>query len=549
MRPSHLLYLAKVALLFAIYFSTAKLGLMMDAVSGFATLVWPPTGIALAALLLFGYDLWPGIALGAFLVNFSAGAPALAACGIAVGNTLEAVLGAYWLRRFPGFSGTLGRVQDVLGLVVVAALASTMVSATVGVSSLYFAGIVALSTYGSTWIAWWIGDMLGNLVVAPLLLTWGSAPRIQFKTRKIVEAGGVALLLIGIGLAVFGGLFPTAQNGYPLTYMIFPPLIWAALRFGPRGAVSATSAMSVLAIWGTAEGFGPFAEDTLSGSLIFLQLFMGAVAVTVLFMAAVVTERREAEKTAREGEVRISQLYAETKKQAAELERASKMQGDFTAMIVHDLRSPLAVIMGAGTMMADGVMGSVNDEQTKWLGRIAANSRRLMDFVTAFLDLSKIEAGHIELHKEEVDLRGLIDTSIDDYLILARNKNISIASRLDPGLREIHADAWRLEQLLSNLLTNAIKFTPDDGHIEVGAAPDRGANVTLWVKDSGTGIPPQEIGKIFEKYRSANSPSYEGTGLGLVICKMIVEAHRGKIWVESAEGKGTTFFCSLPMSN
>jgi signal transduction histidine kinase len=550
MRSLHRHYLAKVALLCAVYFATAKLGLKLDAVSGFATLVWPPTGIALAALVLSGYRLWPGIALGAFLVNLSTGAAALPACGIAIGNTLEALLGAYWLRRFGGFRGELERIRDVLALILLAAAASTTVSATVGVSTLWLAGIVSPASYAPTWIAWWIGDMLGDLIVAPLLLTWATAATIRLDAKRIAESAGVALLLTGSGLAVFGDLFSTAPTGSPIAYMIFPPLIWAALRFGPRGAITATSAMSILAVWGTAHGLGPFASDLLSESLLLLQIFMGVAAVTILFMAAAVAEREASEKIARKNEEKISQLYEQTKKQAAELEQAGKLQADFTAMIVHDLRSPLSVVMGAATTMGEGLIGAVNIEQKKWLARMAANSRRLMDFVTAFLDLSKIEAGHITLHKEEIDLSRLLERTVDDYEILARNKNISLVNRFDPDVLSIHADAWRIEQLLSNLLSNAIKFTREGGRIEVGAAHGRGATVTLWVKDNGKGISSQEIERIFEKYRSggdAKNPSYEGTGLGLAICKMIVEAHQGRIWVESEENEGTTFFCSLPV--
>lgn len=137
-------YLAKVAILFALYFSTGKLGLMMGAVGGFAPLVWPPTGISLAALLLFGYRLWPGVAVGAFLVNLSSGAPPLVATGIALGNTLEALSGAYLLRRYAGWRNSLDHLRDVLALLVLAALLSTMVSATMGVSSLWLGGVISL---------------------------------------------------------------------------------------------------------------------------------------------------------------------------------------------------------------------------------------------------------------------------------------------------------------------------------------------------------------------------------------------------------------------
>src|SRR5215470_6354333 len=176
-----------------LYFATATFGLSLDAVSGFATAVWPPTGIALAALVLYGYRLWPGIAVGAFLVNFFAGAPVLAAGGMALGNTLEAVLGTVLLTRVVGFRPALDRLQDVLGLVVLAAGVSTLVSATIGVTSGWLVGVIPAALYRQTWHTWWLGNALGDLVVAPLLFVWSGRGRAALPWRWIAEA----LVLLG----------------------------------------------------------------------------------------------------------------------------------------------------------------------------------------------------------------------------------------------------------------------------------------------------------------------------------------------------------------
>jgi signal transduction histidine kinase len=293
-------YVIRVAFLFAIYVSTAKFGLMLDAVSGFATLVWPPAGIALAALLLFGLRLWPGIALGAFLVNLLTGAPVLTAGGMAVGNTLEAMIGAYWLRRTPGFRHSLDRLRDVMGLIVFAAVLSTTVSATIGVSSLWLGGVVARATYAPTWLAWWLGDMLGDLVVASLLLTWGAGPSLRASGRRSVEAGCLACSILVVSLIVFRNLISSESEFYSSPYVIFPLLIWAAIRFGPRGAATATFVVSIIAIWGTAQGYGPFRMEHLSDRLTYLQGFMGIGAVTALVLAAVVAERAQSERKSRE---------------------------------------------------------------------------------------------------------------------------------------------------------------------------------------------------------------------------------------------------------
>jgi two-component sensor histidine kinase len=195
-------YFMHVALLVALYVGTAKLGLSLHAVGGFATAVWPPTGLALVALVLGGSRLWPGIALGAYLVNVWAGAPLLVAAGMALGNTFEALLGAAFLRHVVRFRPALDRLRDVAGLVG-AALLSTLVSATVGVTSGWLGGVIATDVYDEAWRTWWLGDMNGDLVVAALLLTWSTRPKTIVSSRLLLEGAGLLLTVVTLGLLVF----------------------------------------------------------------------------------------------------------------------------------------------------------------------------------------------------------------------------------------------------------------------------------------------------------------------------------------------------------
>ncbi|MGH7370131.1 MAG: MASE1 domain-containing protein, partial [Candidatus Methylomirabilaceae bacterium] len=300
--------LAKAGGLAAIYFGAGKLGLSMAFVQGNVSPVWPPTGIALSALLLFGWRLWPGIALGALLVTASTGVPLATAGGVAVGNTLEALVGAYLLRRLVGFRNSLERLRDVLGLVVVGVGLSTMISASIGVASLSLGGVASWEAYGSVWRVWWLGDAMSDLVVAPVLLAWGTQPRVGRQLRPIVEAGALLGLLVLLTSILFGGLVGTQQGSHILPYMIFPLLIWAALRFGVRGAATATLVVSGIATCGTVWGYGPFAGRALTESLVLLQAFMGVVAVTTLVLAAITSERRRTEEALRESEDRYRDL-------------------------------------------------------------------------------------------------------------------------------------------------------------------------------------------------------------------------------------------------
>jgi PAS domain S-box-containing protein len=285
--------IVRMGVLGVLYVVTAQMGLTLDAVNGFAAAVWPPTGLALVALVLYGPHLWPSVALSAFFVNWWAGAPVLVAGGMALGNTLEALLGSVLLTRVVRFRPALDRLRDVLGLLVLAAGLSPLVSATLGVTSGWLGGVIPAATYGQAWRTWWLGDALGALVVAPLLFVWSGHGRGALPRRRLPEA---LLLLVTVGvlsLAVFGDLLDPIHPHFP--YLVFPPLIWAALRLGPHGAVTTTALVAASAIWGTVQGEGPFARGTLQESLVGLQAFMSVVAVTMLVFAAVVAERQRAE--------------------------------------------------------------------------------------------------------------------------------------------------------------------------------------------------------------------------------------------------------------
>lgn len=244
-------------------------------------------------------------------------------------------------------------------------------------------------------------------------------------------------------------------------------------------------------------------------------------------------------------------LYEETRRQAVELEKANKMQADFTAMIAHDLRSPLMSITGIAEVMLGGMFGGVSDEQKKWVGKILATGRSMITLVSDFLDLSKLEAGYIDVNKEAIDLGKLMAQTVENYLILAQDKKICLISSIDPSIPRVQADSRRLDQVLSNLISNAIKFCSEGGQIEVAASRADATEARISIKDNGAGIPAEEMGQLFTKYRQCSNITRkgQGTGLGLVICKMIVEAHGGKIWVESELSKGSTFTFSLPLTS
>ncbi|HUE30717.1 MAG TPA: MASE1 domain-containing protein [Verrucomicrobiae bacterium] len=277
-----------------IYFAAAKFGLRFAFVAKQVTVVWPPTGIALAALLVLGPRAWPGITLGAFFANYYTEENFWTAGGIAVGNTLEAVGGAWLLRRL-GFRQSLERLRDALVLIVGAAAVSTIVSATIGVTTLCLGDERLWANFWPVWRVWYIGDGMGDLVVAPLLLVWSRAPRRLLDRRRPAETAALLGSAALVTLVVFAGRLGIGLRDYPLHYTVFPFVIWAALRFGQLGTTAVTFVVAGVAIWSTANGLGPFAHGTVHESLVMLQLYMAVIAVTGLLLGAAIAERDAAE--------------------------------------------------------------------------------------------------------------------------------------------------------------------------------------------------------------------------------------------------------------
>jgi len=287
-----------MAALFVGYVASAKLGIELSVAHGVITPVWAPTGIALVALVLYGPSLWPAVALGAVVANATSGASIVDAIFISAGNTLEALVGTYLLRR-AAFRPALGRVRDVFALILLGAVASTMVAATNGVTTLWISGDV--DHYGSSWLLWWIGDGMGDLIVAPLLFVLATRPWHRLDNRTRLE--GVALL--GALTALSAVVFLGGQWRYP--HLLFPVLIWAALRFRQFGAVTSSFVVAAFAVAGAVHGTTPLGNGSATEVVQILEALTGGVAVSLLILGAVLAERAEAETELARAHARLAE--------------------------------------------------------------------------------------------------------------------------------------------------------------------------------------------------------------------------------------------------
>ncbi|MDX2426911.1 MAG: diguanylate cyclase [Cycloclasticus sp.] len=284
----------KGPMLAVIYFLVAKLGLTFTVVTNNITLIWPPSGLALFALLVLGLRFWPWVFFAALAVNATTDIPLLAALTVAIGNTMEAIVAVCLLRKV-GFHRELRSVRDVMLLVLLAAGLSTMLSATVGTYSLAYFEVISWNYFAYAWLSWWMGDAMGVLIFTPLLLSWSLHKEKAYERGRGVEIVVLLLTLMLVTQFVFGNQVFLFDNPKPLAFITFPILIWAAMRFGMLGATSAVLVVAGVALLNIIYGRGIFSQGSSFESLTLLWLYANFLAVTSMVLAASINEREMAQ--------------------------------------------------------------------------------------------------------------------------------------------------------------------------------------------------------------------------------------------------------------
>ena len=313
-RKNHhwLLELGLILIVAAVYFLAAKLGLSLAFLNASVSPVWPPTGVAIAVVFWLGYRAVPGVFLGALLANSLLTNVSFATTsGITIGNTLEAIAAVYLLRRFIGSRLPFNRVIDVLKFLLFAVILSTAISATIGTLSLCLGGAATWSNFGWLWLTWWLGDGVGALVVAPLILTWVERPIERWSGRRWAEGAALLIALWILSATIYTDLFLRSAAGRPWGHVTIPLLLWAAFRFGPRGVATTIATFSAIAIWGTVHGRGGFAVYNANDALLYLQAYVADLAITTLLLAAIISERKHAARNL-SGGLSVTRILAES---------------------------------------------------------------------------------------------------------------------------------------------------------------------------------------------------------------------------------------------
>jgi signal transduction histidine kinase len=521
-----------------IYFGGAKFGLSLAFATKQVTALWPPTGIAIASLLLLGSRIWPGLFLGAFLANATSGESLVTALGIAFGNTLSGVVGVFLLRRYCKFHITLERTRDVRSLVTVAVV-STMISATLGTLNLTFADLVEWPEYGAVWSVWWIGDTLGILLFAPFLLSWWMHPRLQWRDWRFVE---YLALFAGVSIVsyfTFAREIPVGQPYYLMAYATFPFLIWSAFRFEQREVVSCALIVAGIAVWGAVHDRGPFTYGTLDERLVLLDTFMAVTVVTALLLGAVTAERRRSQQRLRRAR---DEMERRVKERTGALERANEELYELSYSMSHDMRAPLRAVNGFSELLNEKYAGVIDSDGMRFLNIIAKNSRQMAQMIDDYLRLFRLREEALTI--KPLDSDALVREVVDELFASRHDNHVKFDIRSIPSAA---GDAGLIRQVWINLLDNAAKFTRNSAYpvVEVGGYVED-TQVIYYVKDNGVGFDMKWSGQLFKVFQRLHPREFEGIGMGLAIVARIVQRHGGTVHANGDVGTGATFTFSLP---
>ena len=522
-----------IGILTAIYFIAGKLGLMLASLHASASPVWPPAGIALAALLLLGYRAWPAIFVGAFLVNVTTAGNVATSFAIATGNTLEVLAGAWLVNRFAGGTNVFDRPQGVFKFALAAAI-STIISPAFGVTSLAVAGFADWANYGAIWLTWWLGDATGDLVFTPLVLLWSVASKRHWNKKEAAEVGALLLLLVLLSGFVFGGQLEISARNYPIAFICGPVVIWTAFRFTQRETATGIFILSGIAVWGTLRGFGPFIRETENQSLLALQFWTAVLTITAMALSAGMAERRRAEE--------------ELQRQKVVVETANRTKDHFLAMLSHELRTPLTPVISALESL-DTEPADTEDTKSA-LAMIRRNIELETQLIDDLLDFTRISRDKMQLRFAPVDAHLAVSNVVEICRAEAESKRLHVHLNLRANTHHVAADGAKFQQIIWNLFKNAIKFTPEDGEIAIFSSNPSTEILTIRVRDYGIGMEREVMQRIFDPFEQGNRSverRFGGLGLGLAISKSLAQAHGGTLTAKSeGRDRGSTFVLSMP---
>jgi len=542
------------------YFISAKAGLALASVHPNATPIWPPTGIALAAIMLWGYRVCPAIFLAAFLVNVTTAGSVFTSFAIATGNTLESTVGGCLIRRWSGGLDTFDTPANVTRFTLLSLLCATPISAVIGVGSLTLAGHAPFAKFGSIWMTWWLGDSAGALVITPVVVLWAMNRAGLSNSHELVKVGSAFVAASAVGLIAFTPLIEQTVSRSPLGFLAVLPLTWTALRQGQRDTATVALVLSFFAVWGTVLGGGPFGRPTeLNDSFLLLVMFMISTAVPSLALSADVALRKRIEADLRQAYEKIDQTVQErtatldeTRRELFQIQKIDAL-GQLTSGIAHDFNNLLTAVLGSLEL----VMKYLSDPRAVRLVAAASQAAQHGANLTAQL-LAFSRKQDIALRAVNVNdvIRGMQDMLDRTVGPLAR-----ISYDLEDDAWPVMANVDQLKVSLLNLASNARDAMPLGGELAFrtrrvadGRPGSRivdlkqGDYMEVSVSDTGSGMTEEIRSKAFEPFFTTKGFG-KGAGLGLAMVHGFAKQAGGTVAIASAPSKGTTVSLFLPRTD
>jgi signal transduction histidine kinase/CheY-like chemotaxis protein len=553
-RRAALRYAAELGAVALAYFILAKVGLALASLHPSASPIWPPTGFALAIVLLRGYRVWPAIFLAAFVANVTTAGSIATGVAIAAGNSLEALLGAALIDLWSGGRDTFATPVSVAKFALICLAAATPASATVGVGALCLAGYADWTNAAAIWVTWWLGDLSGALVITPIIVLWASGAASSRDDQ--IESGLIYTAACLLGLVAFSSLIDQTPVRDPLGFLAIVPLLWAALRRGQRETGTVAFILSCFAVWGTLGRGGPFWRDSLNDSFLLLLMFLISSSVPSLALSATIAIRRRTEALLREArDTERHEAQAALEHTREQLAQAQKMEalGQLTGGIAHDFNNLLMIVSGHAQILSRR-LNSNEPKIVQALNAIQTAAKRGESLTRQLLTFARRQS----LNPMVVDLRERIE-GIRQMLASSLRGNIQLTYDLPSDVWPVEIDIGELDLALVNIAVNARDAMPDGGAFSLlvrNVTLTRAANVNdlegqfvaLALSDTGSGVDPEHLARIFEPFFTTKAVG-KGTGLGLSQVYGFAHQSGGAVTVTSALGRGSTITLYLPRAH
>jgi signal transduction histidine kinase len=559
----------KIIFVALLYYFAARLGFLFAFENSTALPAWPPSGIAFALIILLGRSTWPGITIGSLIANIMAywnnpelppQTIILISSLIALCNTLEAVAGNYLLKNWINEKYPFNRAKNAFRFLFVTLL-MCLLGACIATEILFFNEIIRSGDLIRTGFSWWVGNVVGVLLFTPFILSCAEKiTSFKISRSKATEAGILLLTLIGIYLLLkVDYLVPTLKRALP--FLVLPYLLWLAFRFNLILAMTGVLAASLISIYVTILGVGPFNLGNPYNSMLLLQIFIGVISISTIILSATVKERFEIQlklqvfnenletmvqertralneqiKTRKKAEEKLQRTNLELSKRNTELD-------NFVYSVSHDLRAPISSVLGLINLAKKDIDVDMKD---MYLDMISKSALQQDLFIKEILDQSR--NSRLEIKREEILFENLIDETFNQ-LNFATSTGQTVVKVINVNQHHpFFSDRWRLKVILNNLISNAIRYRNGrDPIIRVNVDITENS-ATLAIEDNGKGIEKDHLPNIYKMFYRATDDG-AGSGLGLYIVKEAIEKLNGHINIESEVGRGTTVKLQIPALN